>query len=98
MIPTRLHLDALQLTREAVANAVRHAEAKSVEIKIAVQPHVLILDVVNDGAPYPAKGKRLDMPISLRERVEQAGGALDMARGMGVTKVSISLPISGGRR
>jgi signal transduction histidine kinase len=37
------------------------------------------------------------MPISLRERVEQAGGAADMARGMGVTKVSISLPISGGR-
>ena len=30
MIPIRLHLDAQQLMREAVANAVRHAEAKSV--------------------------------------------------------------------
>ena len=98
MIPTRLHLDALQLTREAVANAVRHADAKSVEIKIAAEPHMLRLDFVNDGAPYPAHGKRLDMPISLRERVEQAGGALDMARGMGVTKVSISLPIGGAGR
>jgi signal transduction histidine kinase len=96
MIPTRLHLDALQLTREAVANAVRHADAKSVEIKLAAQPHELRLDFVNDGAPYPSRGERLDVPMSLRERVEEAGGALDMARGMGVTKVSIALPI--GRR
>jgi len=97
MIPTRLHLDALQLAREAVANAVRHADAKSVEIKIAAEPHVLTLDFVNDGAPYPSHGERLDVPMSLQERVEEAGGVLDMARGMGVTKVSISLPI-GGRR
>jgi len=97
MIPTRLHLDALQLTREAVANAVRHADAKSVEIKIAVEPHALTLDFVNDGAPYPSHGERLDVPMSLQERVEEAGGVLDMARGMGVTKVSIALPI-GGRR
>ena len=98
MIPTRLHLDALQLTREAVANAVRHADAKSVTIKLAAQPGELMLEFVNDGAPYPPDGERLGMPTSLRERVEQAGGTLDMARGMGVTKVAISLPIGGGRR
>ena len=97
MIPTRLHLDALQLMLEAVANAVRHAEAKSVQIKLAAKPHELTLDFVNDGAAYPSYGERLDMPMSLQERVEQAGGALDMARGLGVTKVSISLPIGGGR-
>ena len=97
MIPTRLHLDALQLMREAVANAVRHAAAKSVTIKLAAEAHALTLDFVNDGARYPSHGERLDMPMSLQERVEEAGGSLDMARGMGVTKVSISLPIGGGR-
>jgi signal transduction histidine kinase len=97
MIPARLHLDALQLMREAVANAVRHAEAKSVTISLATATDELRLDFVNDGAKIAARGKRLDIPMSLHERVEEAGGALDMARGMGVTKVSISLPI-GGRR
>ena len=97
MIPTRLHLDALQLTREAVANAVRHAGAKSVTIKLAAEPEELTLDFVNDGATYPTYGKRLEMPQSLQERVEEAGGVLDMARGMGVTKVSISLPLGRGR-
>jgi signal transduction histidine kinase len=97
MIPTRLHLDALHLMREAVANAVRHADAKSVTIKLAAEPDELTLDFVNDGAPYPSHGERLEVPMSLQERVEEAGGELDMARGMGVTKVSVSLPI-GGRR
>jgi signal transduction histidine kinase len=34
------------------------------------------------------------MPQSLMERVEQAGGNLEVSRGMDVTKVSISLPMS----
>ena len=38
------------------------------------------------------------MPQSLQERVAEAGGALDLSRGMGVTKLSISLPLAGRRR
>lgn len=93
MIPTRLRLDAQQLMREAVANAVRHAKAKSVNVALAAVSDEIRLEVVNDGAEFPVRGKRPEMPTSLKERVEQAGGALDMARGMGVTKLSISLPI-----
>lgn len=97
MIPTRLRLDAHQLMREAVANAVRHAQAKSVEIELAAVPHELRLIVVNDGSSFPTRGRKPEMPASLGERVEQAGGSIDVARGMGVTKLSISLPISEGQ-
>jgi len=93
MIPTRLRLDAQQLMREAVANAVRHAKAKSIDVELTAATDELRLIVVNDGADFPVRGDRPEMPTSLRERVGQAGGALDMARGMGVTKMSISLPI-----
>ena len=93
MIPTRLRLDAHQLMREAVANAVRHASARSVTIELAPLPDGLTLDIVNDGADFKPRGGRMEMPTSLKERVEQAGGVIDMARGMGVTKLSISLPI-----
>lgn len=96
MIPTRVHLDAHQLMREAVANAVRHAKAKSVTIGLAAAADRLQLEIVNDGADFPVRGERPEMPISLRERVEQAGGALDLSRGMGVTKMSIWLPIGEG--
>ena len=92
MIPTRLRLDAQQLIREAVANAVRHASATSVTIELAALSDGLTLDIVNDGAEYKLRGGRMELPTSLKERVEQAGGTLDMARGMGVTKLSILLP------
>ena len=96
MIPTRVHLDAHQLMREAVANAVRHAKAKSVTVGMAAAADRLQLEIVNDGAEFPVRGERAEMPISMRERVEEAGGALEMARGMGVTKMSIWLPIGEG--
>ena len=94
MIPTRVRLDAHQLMREAVANAVRHAAAKSVTIEASAKTDELKLEFVNDGAEYRTRGGRLEMPSSMKDRVEQAGGALDLARGMGVTKLSISLPIA----
>lgn len=95
-IATRIHLDAHQIVREAVANAVRHAGAKSVQIAVDVDSDALRIDLVNDGAEYPRFGDALEPPQSLRERVEQSGGKVDIARGMNVTKVSISIPIRGG--
>ncbi len=93
MIPTRVRLDAHQLMREAVANAVRHAAAKSVAVEAVAKADELKLEFINDGAEFRTRGGRLEMPASLKDRVEQAGGSLDLARGMGVTKLSISLPI-----
>ena len=98
MIPARLHLDAHQLVREAVANAVRHAEAKSSQHFArgrAGRAAARVRQRRRRLSSLPANS--LEMPQSLNERVEQAGGALDLSRGMGVTKLSISLPI-GGRR
>jgi signal transduction histidine kinase len=97
MIPTRIRLDAHQLMREAVANAVRHAHAKSITVEASAKNDELKLEFINDGAEFPARGGRIEMPSSLRDRVEQAGGALDLARGMGVTKLSIILPIAEAR-
>ena len=95
-IPTRVHLDAHQIVREAVANAVRHAGAKSVQISLDAVGDGLHIGLVNDGSEYPRYGKGYEPPQSLRERVEQSGGKVEIARGMDVTKVSISLPIRGG--
>lgn len=98
MIPIRLRLDAHQLMREAVSNAVRHASAKSVTIGLAASKDDLKLEVVNDGSDFPLRNGQIEIPSSLRERVQQARGTLDVSRGMGVTKVSISLPIAEGAR
>ena len=93
MIPARLHQDLRQLIREAVANAVRHADAKSVMIVLAVVQNELRLDLTNDGIRYPQTRDSVELPQSLSERVGQADGTLELSRGMGVTRISISLPI-----
>ena len=95
LIPTRLHFDAQQLVREAVANAVRHAGAKNVSVRVGSKDQQVTLDFINDGATYGKGAARGQLPGSLKERVEAAGGQLDLSRGMGVTRISISLPLAG---
>jgi signal transduction histidine kinase len=93
LVPSRLHLDAQQLVREAVANAARHAGARNVSIRLAGIADELHLDFINDGAAYPRSSDGGRMPRSLRERVQAAGGTIELSRGMGVTKIAVSLPI-----
>jgi signal transduction histidine kinase len=95
VVPTRLQRDAQNLMREAVANAVRHAGAKSITIRLKASDDLVMLDFINDGARYPKSPLSGDLPRSLSERVKLAGGAFDLTRGMGVTKISVSLPVSG---
>lgn len=95
IIPSRLHLDAQQLVREAVANAVRHAGAKTISVRLAADSEVVRLELINDGAAYPNTKAGGRMPQSLRERVEEAGGTIELSRGMGVTRLSIALPVTG---
>ena len=93
-VPSRLRFDAEQLVREAVANAVRHAGATSITIRLRAKSDDLLLDLINDGARYP-KAPAIDaMPRSLSERVRLAGGVLELSRGLGLTKISVSLPLS----
>jgi len=94
-VPSRLRFDTEQLVREAVANAVRHAGATSITIRLRAQSDDLQLDLINDGARYPKPPASDAMPRSLSERVRLAGGVLELSRGLGLTKISVSLPLSG---
>ena len=94
-VPTSLSLDAHQLIREAVANAVRHAGATTVKIALDFTPDALLLSIVNDGKAFRGRARPIDMPQTLRERVEQAGGTIELSRGMGVTKFTVALPLEG---
>ncbi len=94
-VPSRLQFDAEQLVREAVANAVRHAGATSITIRLRTESDDLRLDMINDGARFPKSAAGDAMPRSLSERVRLAGGELELSRGLGLTKISVSLPLSG---
>lgn len=90
--PMRLHLDTHQLIREAVANAVRHARAKSVGVQMTVEDSQLRLDISNDGSGSPRLKE--GRPWSLRERVDEANGTLLLASRNTGTSICITLPLS----
>jgi signal transduction histidine kinase len=90
--PMRLHLDTHQLIREAVANAVRHARARSVDVRMTIEEGELRLDISNDGTGSPRL--KDGHPWSLRERVDEANGTLMLASRDTGTSVSITLPLN----
>ena len=102
----RLRLDvettALRVGREAVANAVKHAAPRRIDVSLEYAEKSLKLHVVDDGKGFSpsaldgaAAGEHLGV-AGMRERAQKAGGTLEIAseRGHG-TRVSVKLPITG---
>jgi signal transduction histidine kinase len=84
------HAEAV--VREAVSNAVRHAEARSITVNVAVGDE-LCIDVVDDGKGIPAEitGSGLR---NLRKRADEAGGSFNVNKvAAGGTKLTWCAPI-----
>jgi signal transduction histidine kinase len=86
---------ALRAVQEIVTNAVRHSGARNLWLTVATQDHTLTVDARDDGAGTDrvvfGNGLR-----GMRERVQQAGGTLEVAsmRGRGF-EVHVRIPIGG---
>lgn len=91
------------LVREAIVNALKHAQPSRVSVDIErVDPVTLRVAVANDGRGFPFRGRRTHEelqaanagPVSLRERLASVGGSLvieSMATG---SRVEMSLPLT----
>jgi signal transduction histidine kinase len=86
------------ITQEALNNALKHAGATSVSVQIQTYDHQLQLEINDNGVGFDlsvAIGKGGMGLVSMRERVDQLGGALaiDSVPGEGTTiKVSVAVP------
>jgi signal transduction histidine kinase len=83
--------DVLRIAQEALQNAVRHAGARHVAVRLADGGGRLVLEVADDGAGFdPAdpelRARRLGL-TSMEERAHRLGGRLDIrsAPGAGTT-------------
>ena len=84
------HAEAV--VREAVSNAVRHADAHSITVNVAVGDE-LCIDVVDDGKGIPAEitGSGLR---NLRKRADDAGGSFNVDKvATGGTKLTWRAPM-----
>ena len=91
--PERAHV-MLRCTQEIITNAVRHAQARRLRIRVWRQADALMLEASDDGqgaeALVPGNGLR-----GMRERIVQCGGSLDIQTRPGSGfRLQLSLPLS----
>jgi signal transduction histidine kinase len=74
-----------RVTQEAVTNAVKHGQAKAIQVTLARTADTLALCITDDGRGFsPAEGVRRGLGIpGMRERLRQIGGSVTVASGRG---------------
>jgi signal transduction histidine kinase len=89
-----------RIAQEALANTVKHAQARHVEITFTIEATELRLMIVDDGQGFDPAGNRLESNqrphfglLSMRERAQSLGGSLQIEsypeRG---TRITVVLP------
>jgi len=90
-------LATYRILQEAVTNALRHADARTIAIRIGSDTHALLLDVVDDGRGLPQDWQRPGHfgVRGMRERARALGGEVDIEnRSEGGTRVHARLPLT----
>ncbi len=78
LVPERVESDLLATLREALANAARHAQARTVDVHLVASIEEIVLTVRDDGtgdAQGRAGGRGLR---NMRTRAEKLGGTFDL--------------------
>jgi PAS domain S-box-containing protein len=101
--PRRLTVDrdlavtAYRIVQEALTNVARHAEAKTVHVRLAERDGALTLEIRDDGRGIPADAvanHRAFGLVGMRERAYGRGGSFTIGRGAeGGTTVRVVIPL-----
>jgi signal transduction histidine kinase len=91
--PAAVEVAAYRVVQEALTNVVRHAEARSACVRLAVDPEALTVEVTDDGRGLPADLVAGVGLSSMRERAAEMGGSFRVeAAAGGGTRVLAVLP------
>jgi two-component system sensor histidine kinase UhpB len=84
-LPSALETTLYRVGQEALANVVDHAAATRVEVGLEIKPGFVVVTVFDDGRGFDverARGRGLGL-LSMRERVSQFGGTLNVVTAPG---------------
>ena len=91
-----------RIAQEALQNALRHAEAEHIEVRLEDGGGALVLCVADDGRGFDVndgavRGRRLGL-TSMEERAAEIGGRLEIESAAGAgTRVRLEVPHNGAR-
>jgi signal transduction histidine kinase len=101
-LPSTMETALYRIVQEAVTNAIRHAGARNMEVRVWQDNALVHATVRDDGRGFDAeatmarRGERGLGLLGMRERVDALGGRFELrsAPGQG-TEVSVAIPIAG---
>lgn len=93
-LPADRALAAHRIAQEATINALRHAGARRIALRVALEDAALLVEVADDGRGLPADWLRPGHYgiRGMRERAEAMGGGVEIDSGHGV-RVRARLPL-----
>lgn len=103
-LPPEVAITAFRVAQEAVTNAIRHAGASRIVVRVEPTEGGIALGVEDNGSGFdvpeilegPATGKRIGL-LGMHERARMLGGNLRLDSGPGRgTRVRLSLPLEAG--
>jgi signal transduction histidine kinase len=98
VVPAALHVPLFRMLQEALNNVAKHAQARSVEVTLALTGDNVMLEIEDDGIGIPrerADNTQTHGLLGMRERAAYLDGIADIrARSGGGTIVSIQLPVA----
>ena len=87
-VPDATALEMYRIMQEAVANAVKHSGATSIDVTLDMQENSLSLTVTDNGTPAERPGTGIGKR-TMRQRAEAVGGRLTVERKDGKTIVQV---------
>jgi signal transduction histidine kinase len=98
-LPEQVAHHVFRIAQEAVANAVNHANASQITLKLRIDPQHLNLQVVDDGCGFEpddvftSRSGNFGL-IGMRERAERLGGQLRLESQPGQgTQLDVTVPL-----
>jgi signal transduction histidine kinase len=96
-LPAALEVAALRIAQEALHNAVRHAGADTVAVRVRAGADAVEVDVTDDGRGLPGRPVPGVGLSSMRERAAELGGSCSVGPAdPSGTRVHAVLPIHPG--
>jgi signal transduction histidine kinase len=97
--------DIVRITREAVANAVRHGGARTIDIAVRQTDVALDIAIGDDGRGFAFQGRMANgelaryagRPRSLHDRIIGMGGTMTVTSGKAGARLEIRVPFQGQR-
>jgi len=95
-LPDTIELCCYRLAQEALTNAARHAQARSVRVSLHRGEHQLQLRIEDDGKGFSPSGRIGLGLVGARERIAALKGSLELVSSPGAgTRLTALLPLEG---